>query len=59
MEQWLRMFGQTFLRRFSPERADEIVRRMVEQLRPAIYRDGVWTVDYRRLRVVAVRILRF
>jgi SAM-dependent methyltransferase len=55
MDEWLRMFTQTFLRQFSPERADEIVRQLVENLRPVLYRDGVWTVDYRRLRVVAVR----
>jgi trans-aconitate methyltransferase len=55
MDQWLRMFAQTYLRQFSPERADEIVRQLVEHLRPVLYRNGVWTVDYRRLRVVAVR----
>ena len=56
MDHWLRMFTQTYLRQFSPDRASDIVRQLVEALRPALYRDGVWTVDYRRLRVVAVRI---
>jgi hypothetical protein len=28
---------------------------LVERLRPVLYRDGIWTVDYRRLRVVAIR----
>jgi hypothetical protein len=28
---------------------------LVETLRPALYRDGIWTVDYRRIRVVAAR----
>ena len=55
LDQWLRMFTQTYLRQFSPERADEIVRQLVERLRPVLYRDGIWTVDYRRLRVVAIR----
>jgi len=55
MDQWLRMFGQTYLRQFTPEQAEHIVGQLVERLRPALYRDGVWTVDYRRLRVVAVR----
>ena len=54
MDHWLRMFMQTYLRQFSPERANEIVDELVEELRPALYRDGVWTVDYRRLRVVAI-----
>jgi trans-aconitate methyltransferase len=55
MDHWLRMFTQTYLRQFSPERASEIVRQLVEELRPMLYRDGIWTVDYRRLRVVAIR----
>ena len=25
------------------------------RLRPAMYRDGGWTIDYRRLRVIAVK----
>ena len=56
LDHWLRMFTQNYLRQFSPHLVDDIVRQLVEQLRPALYRDGVWTVDYRRLRVVASRI---
>jgi trans-aconitate 2-methyltransferase len=55
LDHWLRMFGQAYLHPLSPERASEIVGQLVEYLRPAFYRAGVWTVDYRRLRVVAVR----
>ncbi len=55
MANWLRMFTQTYLRDLPAERADEVVQQMVEHLRPTLYRDGVWTVDYRRLRVVCVR----
>jgi trans-aconitate methyltransferase len=57
MDHWLRMFVQTYLRQFSPERADGIVRQLVERLRLVLYRDGVWTVDYRRLRVIAIRTI--
>jgi len=55
MDHWLRMFGQTYLRQCSRERASDIVGQLVQKLRPALYRDGIWTVDYRRLRVVAIR----
>jgi trans-aconitate methyltransferase len=55
LDHWLRMFTQTYLRKFAPERASAIVGQLVETLRPALFRDGIWTVDYRRLRVVAVR----
>ncbi len=55
LDHWLRMFGQTYLRPLSPEQADNIVRQLVAELRPALYRNGIWTVDYRRIRVVAIR----
>jgi SAM-dependent methyltransferase len=54
MDQWLRMFGHAFLGHFPPESADDIIHRLVADLRPALYRDGVWIMDYRRLRVTAV-----
>jgi trans-aconitate 2-methyltransferase len=57
LDHWLRMFGQTYLRPLPPERANEIVRQLVEQLRPDLHRNGIWTVDYRRIRVVAVRTI--
>jgi trans-aconitate methyltransferase len=55
LDQWLRMFGQTYLRQFSAERGDALIHQLEEVLRPKLFRDGVWTVDYRRLRVAAVR----
>jgi len=55
LDQWLRMFGQTYLGKLSPEQGDGMVRQLEELLRPAFYSNGVWTVDYRRLRVVAIR----
>jgi trans-aconitate 2-methyltransferase len=55
LDHWLRMFMPAYLRHYSTDRAAEIVSRLVEQLRPSLYDSGLWTVDYRRLRVVAVR----
>jgi len=46
MEDWLKMFGVMLT---SDPRA------LAEKLRPKRYRDGVWTIDYRRLRIVAVK----
>jgi trans-aconitate methyltransferase len=55
LAEWLRMFGQSYLRPLSGERASAVINQLVSELRPALYRDGVWTIDYRRLRVVAMR----
>jgi len=54
MEDWLQMFGGSFFRDMSPTLAKEKISEIAGRLRPTCYRDGVWTLDYRRLRVVAV-----
>ncbi len=49
MDDWLKMFGGAL--GLSDRERGEIVRR----LRGRMFRDGNWVIDYRRLRVVAVR----
>lgn len=57
MENWLRMFGQqSFLQGLTAERVDHTIADLLQRLRKQHYHDGVWTVDYRRLRVVATRL---
>lgn len=46
LEDWLAMFAGSIVAR---DRVAEIR----ERLRPKMFRDGAWTLDYRRLRVVA------
>jgi len=55
MENWVRMFGQSFLQSLPEGEWPGIFRRVEELARPALYRDGRWWADYRRLRVLAVR----
>jgi trans-aconitate methyltransferase len=55
MENWLRMFTGSYWRHLPPDRADGVVRQLVDRLRPTLYHAGIWTVDYRRLRVQCVR----
>ena len=46
LEDWLAVFGRDLM--------GEAERKMIAQkLRPTHYKDGVWTIDYRRLRIVA------
>jgi trans-aconitate 2-methyltransferase len=55
MANWLRMFTGSYWRHLPPDRVDDALSQVVNHLRPALYRDGIWTVDYRRLRVVATK----
>jgi hypothetical protein len=48
------MFCGSYLRHLSADQAQEKIRELADRLRPQLYRDGVWTLDYRRLRVVAL-----
>ena len=52
---WLRMFGGDLLARVPPERQGAVMNRANELSRAALYRDGRWLADYRRLRFVALR----
>lgn len=52
---WLDMFAADALETLSAESREEVIRDVVDNLRPVLFRDGTWVADYRRLRVVAVR----
>jgi trans-aconitate methyltransferase len=50
LAKWLDMFGKPF------QPGPDFVRLVEEHSRAKLYRDGGWTMDYRRLRVVAVKL---
>jgi trans-aconitate methyltransferase len=52
---WLEMFGTFANRVLLPEQKEEFMQRIETQAKPALYRGGVWTVDYKRLRMIAVK----
>ncbi|MDA0990719.1 MAG: methyltransferase domain-containing protein [Verrucomicrobia bacterium] len=55
LRSWSRMFGERLLHGLDASSRDAVIARAGERLRPALFRDGRWTADYRRLRVVAYR----
>jgi trans-aconitate 2-methyltransferase len=55
MEDWLKVFCSSFVSQMDAQRKAEVFREVAECLRPAFYRRGSWTIDYRRLRIVAHR----
>jgi SAM-dependent methyltransferase len=52
---WIEMFGGPFVKAAGEERKPELIRRTEEQARPKLYENGSWKMDYRRLRVMAVK----
>jgi len=55
LDDWLRMFCATYFRDVAQDTANEKIRQLAEQLRPAHYLNNVWTLDYRRLRILAMK----
>jgi SAM-dependent methyltransferase len=49
---WLEMFGRFAIEAVAPERRKEFVRLTEQFAGPALFHNGVWTIDYRRLRLV-------
>jgi hypothetical protein len=52
---WLEMFGMFAGNVLPPEQRKELMSRIEDLARPALFHDGVWTVDYKRLRMIAVK----
>lgn len=53
MTNWLQMFANGWLSKLSFEQQIQVINNVCEQLRPKLYKDGIWTADYRRLQIVA------
>lgn len=54
MVDWIRMFDKAPFAGVSEELQETIIREAVETLRPVLYHDGHWYVDYVRIRIKAV-----
>lgn len=55
MANWIKMFASRFLSQLSTPQQTEVIQAIEHQLKPTLYRDGRWWVDYRRIRVVAIK----
>ena len=53
LEAWLRMFRRVILDRLPAAAQDAFLREVERQARPELFKDGVWELEYRRLRIVA------
>ena len=55
IEDWLRMFCGSYFQGLPADTTSEKIHEIAAHLRPTLYSDGVWTLDYRRLQVAAVK----
>ena len=55
MRNWTQMFGDRLLHGLDEKSRDAVIAVAEQGLRPALFHDGRWVADYRRLRVAAFR----
>jgi len=58
LEDWLRMFAGVYFQDLSSEETRDALAQVTAHLRPSLFLDGTWTLDYRRLRIVAHALVR-
>ncbi|MCC5665980.1 methyltransferase domain-containing protein [Nostoc sp. CHAB 5784] len=56
MANWIQMFASSFLTGLSSEQQIQIIRVVEEYLKPTLYQQGTWLADYRRIRIVAIKL---
>ena len=55
LRDWILMFAYHLLEDLPAGGREEVLRRTEDRLRPVRFDEGTWVVDYRRLRVVAIK----
>lgn len=53
---WLEMFGRFAIEAITPDKRKEFVPLAEQFAAPTLFHNGVWTIDYKRLRIVAVKL---
>nr|WP_307731570.1 class I SAM-dependent methyltransferase [Microseira wollei] len=56
MANWIEMFANGFLSGLSDIERIQVIQSVEKRLQPMLYRDGTWFADYRRIRVVAIKV---
>lgn len=55
LRNWILMFCSAYLAGLDEKKRESFLEYVEDQLRPALFHDGQWWADYRRLRIVAVK----
>jgi len=55
LRNWLTMFGGAIFEGLTERQRDQVIAQTVREARSKLFLDGKWVIDYRRLRVVAIK----
>ncbi len=56
MANWIKMFASAFFAGLSTDQQTQVIRHVEEYLQPTLYHQGIWTADYRRIRILAIKV---
>ncbi|QSJ19486.1 methyltransferase domain-containing protein [Nostoc sp. UHCC 0702] len=56
IKNWIEMFASSFLAGLSTEQQIQLTRTVEKLLKPTLYTEGIWTADYRRIRIIAIKV---
>jgi trans-aconitate methyltransferase len=56
LENWIRVFRRTFVEKMGEETTAKWIKEVERICRPKLFHDGDWVLDYRRLRLVALKV---
>lgn len=55
LRHWLDMFAGSFFAHLTAAEKSEAYSQVTEKLRPLLYTNGIWTADYKRIRIKAIK----
>lgn len=55
IQYWLDGFANSFFKDLTNEQRNTALSRIIEKLEPELFQDGHWFVDYKRIRVIAIK----
>lgn len=55
LENWIRVFRQTYMEKMGEEATAKWIREVERQCRAELFQDGDWVLDYRRLRIASFK----
>ena len=55
LRDWIETFAASLLQQVPPDRRPAVIQKVEEILRPALFQNGIWQADYKRLRLKAIK----
>lgn len=55
MLNWIQMFASNLLPEIPSAQQSEVIQNVEQRLRSRLYREGIWFVDYKRIRIIAIK----